>query len=115
MAAVLKEHPRAISGRLLPKSWRTRTRLAGLVEAISKRFWTQFKITRIDFNAWSYSLCTACAACLALYISFSLKLDESHWGRMTEELAIVVTMWSLVRIALFTTGSNFAAKRQCHV
>jgi uncharacterized membrane protein YccC len=83
MAAVLKEHPRAISGRLLPKSWRTRTRLAGLVEAISKRFWTQFKITRIDFNAWSYSLCTACAACLALYISFSLNLDESHWAFTT--------------------------------
>jgi uncharacterized membrane protein YccC len=83
MEAVLKQHPRASGGRLLPKSWRTRTRLAGLVEAISKRFWTQFKIPRIDFNAWSYSLCTACAACLALYISFSLNLDESHWAFTT--------------------------------
>jgi hypothetical protein len=31
-----QQQPRAIGGRLLPKSWRARTRLAGLLEAISK-------------------------------------------------------------------------------
>jgi uncharacterized membrane protein YccC len=41
------------------------------------------KILKIDFNAWSYSLRTACAACLALYISFSLNLDDSHWAFTT--------------------------------
>jgi uncharacterized membrane protein YccC len=79
----LQQHPWAIGGRLLSPSWRTRTRPAGLVEAISKHFWTQLKTSKIDFNAWSYSLRTACAACLALYISFSLNLDESHWAFTT--------------------------------
>ena len=94
MEAVLKQNDRIsrsryqlrrrpIGGRLLSPSWRTRTRPAGLVEAISKHFWTQLKTSKIDFNAWSYSLRTACAACLALYISFSLNLDESHWAFTT--------------------------------
>ena len=94
MEAVLKQnerisrsryqlHRRPIGGRLLSSSWRTRTRLAGLGEALSKHFWTPLKTSKIDFNAWSYSLRTACAACLALYISFSLNLDESHWAFTT--------------------------------
>jgi uncharacterized membrane protein YccC len=78
-----QQHPQAIGGRLLSPSWRMRTRLAGLVEATSKHFWTQLKTSKIDFNAWSYSFRTACAACLALYISFSLNLDESHWAFTT--------------------------------
>jgi uncharacterized membrane protein YccC len=94
MEAVLKQNDRIsrsryqlrrrpIGGRLLSPLWRTRTRLAGLSEAISKHFWTPLKTSKIDFNAWSYSLRTACAAFLALYISFSLNLDGSHWAFTT--------------------------------
>jgi C4-dicarboxylate-specific signal transduction histidine kinase len=97
MEAVLKQHPRAIGGRLLPKSWRTRTRLAGLVEAVSKRFWTQFKIPRIDFNAWSYSLCTACAACLALQkrAEYERKRAEEALQKAQAELAHVTRVTTL--------------------
>ena len=97
MEAVLKQHPRAIGGRLLPKSWRTRTRLAGLVEAVSKRFWTQFKIPRIDFNAWSYSLCTACVACLALQkrAEYERKRAEEALQKAQAELAHVTRVTTL--------------------
>jgi uncharacterized membrane protein YccC len=57
--------------------------VACLGEAISKHFWTQLKTPKIDYNAWSYSIRTGCAACLALYISFSLNLDGCHWALTT--------------------------------
>ena len=78
-----QQHPRAAGRRFLSPSSTTRTKLAGLGEAISKHFWTQFKTSKIDYNAWSYSLRTGCAACLALYISFSLNLDGCHWAFTT--------------------------------
>jgi len=37
----------------------------------------------LDYKAWGYALRAACASCLALYISFSLNLDESHWAFTT--------------------------------
>ena len=37
----------------------------------------------IDYDAWIYTLRAACASCLALYISFSLNLDGSHWAFAT--------------------------------
>jgi uncharacterized membrane protein YccC len=37
----------------------------------------------LDYRAWTYSFRAACAACLALYISFSLSLDGSHWAFTT--------------------------------
>ena len=76
-------HRRAIGRRLLPLSRRQRIRIDVLVETMSKRFQTHLKIPKIDHNAWSYSLRTGCAAFLALYISFSLNLDESHWAFTT--------------------------------
>ena len=94
MEAVLKQndrisrsryqlHRRPIGRRLFPVSWRPRIGLDVLIEAISKRFGTQLRIPKIDYSAWSYSLRTGCAACLALYISFALNLDESHWAFTT--------------------------------
>jgi hypothetical protein len=94
MEAVLKQgntisprrdqpHRRAIGRPLLPRSRRPRIRLDGLVETISKRFGIRLRIPKIDYSAWGYSLRTACAACLALYISFSLNLDESSWAFTT--------------------------------
>jgi fusaric acid resistance family protein len=78
-----QQHPRAADRRFLSPSSTTRTKLAGLGEAISKHFWTQFKTSKIDYNAWSYSLRTGCAACLALYIAFALNLDGCHWAFTT--------------------------------
>jgi uncharacterized membrane protein YccC len=40
-------------------------------------------LPEIDCSAWTYSFRAACAACLALYISFSLSLDGSHWALTT--------------------------------
>src|SRR6266481_573649 len=56
-----------------------------------KRYRTQFldyfssriKIPKIDYDSWIYALRAACAGCLALYISFSLNLDGSHWALTT--------------------------------
>jgi uncharacterized membrane protein YccC len=76
-------HRRSIGRRLASASWRPRIWPDALVEAVSKRFGTQFKIPKIDYDAWSYALRTGCAACLALYISFALNLDESHWAFTT--------------------------------
>ena len=78
-----KKRLRATGARLFPSYWRAQTRLDGFVQTISKRFQTHLKIPKIDYNAWSYSLRTGCAAFLALYISFSLNLDESHWAFTT--------------------------------
>jgi uncharacterized membrane protein YccC len=106
-----QQHPRAIGGRPLSPSSRRRTRLAGLVEAISKHLWTPLKTSRIDYDAWSYSLRTACAACLALYISFSLNLDESHWAFTTcyivggERLQGKILAKSLARIVGTLVGA----------
>ena len=94
MEAVLKEgdrisrsryqlRRRAISRRLFPVSWRPRIGLDVLVGAISKRLGTQLRIPKIGYSAWSYAFRTGCAACLALYISFALNLDESHWAFTT--------------------------------
>lgn len=38
---------------------------------------------QLDHKAWGYALRAACASCLALYISFSLSLDGSHWAFTT--------------------------------
>ena len=38
---------------------------------------------QLDYKAWGYALHAGCASCLALYISFSLNLDESHWAFTT--------------------------------
>ena len=43
-------------------------------------FGTRISIPKIDYDAWIYALRAACAGCLALYISFSLNLDGSHWA-----------------------------------
>src|ERR1700739_1952159 len=43
-------------------------------------FGSRIKIPTIDYNAWIYALRAACAACLALYISFSLNIDGSDWA-----------------------------------
>jgi hypothetical protein len=104
MEAVLKQgkrisprrfqhHPRAAGRRLLSPSstdvakamsvQRTRTRLADSGEGILKHLWTPLKASKIDYNAWSYSLRTGCAACLALYIAFALNLDGCHWAFTT--------------------------------
>jgi uncharacterized membrane protein YccC len=37
----------------------------------------------LDYRTWTYSMRAACAACLALFISFSLSLDSSHWAFTT--------------------------------
>jgi uncharacterized membrane protein YccC len=94
MEAVLKQgdrisrrpyqpHRRAIRRRLFPVSWRPRVGLDVLAGTISKHFGTPLRIPKIDYSAWGYGLRTGCAACLALYISFSLNLDESHWAFTT--------------------------------
>jgi uncharacterized membrane protein YccC len=46
-------------------------------------FGSLIKVPRIDRDAWIYALRAACAGCLALYISFSLNLDGSHWALTT--------------------------------
>ena len=46
-------------------------------------FGSRMGIPKIDFDAWIYALRAACAGCLALYISFSLNLDGSHWALTT--------------------------------
>src|SRR5260370_41092610 len=46
-------------------------------------FSSRIKIPKIDYDAWIYALRAACAGCLALYISFSLNLDGSHWALTT--------------------------------
>jgi uncharacterized membrane protein YccC len=46
-------------------------------------FGTRISIPKIDYDAWIYALRAACAGCLALYISFSLNLDGSHWALTT--------------------------------
>jgi hypothetical protein len=48
-----------------------------------KDFRPHWRVPQIDHNAWGYAIRTACASCLALYISFSLNLDESHWAFTT--------------------------------
>ena len=49
----------------------------------SHSYRSQTKFPRLDYKAWGYALRAACASCLALYISFSLNLDESHWAFTT--------------------------------
>ncbi|MBV8227579.1 MAG: FUSC family protein [Verrucomicrobia bacterium] len=44
---------------------------------------SQKKFPQLDYKAWGYALRAACASCLALFISFSLNLDESHWAFTT--------------------------------
>src|ERR1700740_1215406 len=44
---------------------------------------SRIKIPTIAYEAWIYALRVACAGCLALYISFSLNLDGSHWALTT--------------------------------
>jgi uncharacterized membrane protein YccC len=73
MEAVLEREIGKSSKLFKKRQWATGARL----------FQTHLKIPKIDYNAWSYSLHTGCAACLALYISFSLNLDESHWAFTT--------------------------------
>jgi uncharacterized membrane protein YccC len=46
-------------------------------------FGSRIKIPTIDYDAWIYALRAASAGCLALYISFSLNLDGSHWALTT--------------------------------
>ena len=46
-------------------------------------FGSRIRIPTIDFDAWIYALRAAWAGCLALYISFSLNLDGSHWALTT--------------------------------
>ena len=41
------------------------------------------EIPKIDCDAWIYALRAACVGCLALYISFALDLDGSHWALTT--------------------------------
>jgi len=49
----------------------------------SHSYRSQTKFPQVDYRAWGYALRAACASCLALYISFSLNLDESHWAFTT--------------------------------
>jgi uncharacterized membrane protein YccC len=61
------------------------------MKRVLQRYGTQFldyfgsriKIPTIDYDAWIYALRAASAGCLALYISFSLNLDGSHWALTT--------------------------------
>jgi hypothetical protein len=61
------------------------------MQFVPERYGTQFlayfgspiNVPRIDGDAWIYALRAACAGCLALYISFSLNLDGSHWALTT--------------------------------
>jgi uncharacterized membrane protein YccC len=46
-------------------------------------FGSRIRIPTFDFDAWIYAFRAACAGCLALYISFSLNLDGSHWALTT--------------------------------
>jgi uncharacterized membrane protein YccC len=65
--------------------------MAKLMNLALDRYGTQFldylrpriNIPKIDWGAWIYALRAACAGCLALYISFSLNLDGSHWALTT--------------------------------
>lgn len=65
--------------------------MAKFMHLVLERYGTQFiayfgsliKVPRIDCDAWIYALRAACAGCLALYISFSLNLDGSHWALTT--------------------------------
>jgi uncharacterized membrane protein YccC len=49
----------------------------------SQSYRPETKFPQLDYTAWGYALRAACASCLALYISFSLNLDESHWAFTT--------------------------------
>jgi uncharacterized membrane protein YccC len=56
------------------------------LERFGKRlgsFQPRIRMPELDYRAWTYSLRAACAACLALFISFSLSLDSSHWAFTT--------------------------------
>jgi uncharacterized membrane protein YccC len=46
-------------------------------------FSSRIKVPTINYDAWIYALRAAGAGCLALYISFSLSLDGSHWALTT--------------------------------
>lgn len=64
--------------RNVPMCWRVKKGLERYGKRILGSFRPRIRMSEIDYNAWTYSLRAACAACLALYISFSLNLDGSH-------------------------------------
>jgi uncharacterized membrane protein YccC len=49
----------------------------------SHSYRSQIKFPQLDYKAWGYAVRATCASCLALYISFSLNLDGSHWAFTT--------------------------------
>src|ERR1700722_19147889 len=91
---------------------------------IGKRNFT-LRIPTIDFDAWIYALRAACAGCLALYISFSLNLDGSHWalttcyivgserqsGRILAKSAARMVGTLVGVVASFTLVNSFAQER----
>jgi uncharacterized membrane protein YccC len=72
-----------VGPRIFPSSSWVKKGLNSLGKATSGSCSSQTKIPELDYNAWGYALRAACASCLALYISFSLNLDGSHWAFTT--------------------------------
>jgi hypothetical protein len=98
----------------VPSSYWNRTLERGKTTARSHR--AQTKLPKMDYKSWGYALRAACASCLALYISFSLNLDGSHWAFTTcyiiggERQNGRVLAKSLARIVgtLIGAGASFA-------
>jgi uncharacterized membrane protein YccC len=63
--------------------WQVKKGLQRHGERILGSFPPRIRMPAIDYGAWIYTLRAACASCLALYISFSLNLDGSHWAFTT--------------------------------
>ncbi|HYY27712.1 MAG TPA: FUSC family protein [Chthoniobacterales bacterium] len=63
--------------------WHVKKGLQRYGEKILGSFPRRIRMPAIDQGAWIYTLRAACASCLALYISFSLNLDGSHWAFTT--------------------------------
>jgi uncharacterized membrane protein YccC len=80
MDPLQKDPPAGIDVRQqATRSWLCRDR--GNTTSHSYPLRTNFP--QLDYKAWGYALHAGCASCLALYISFSLNLDESHWAFTT--------------------------------
>lgn len=71
------------SERHLSVGWQVKKGLQRYGERILGSFPPRISMPAIDYGAWIYALRAACASCLALYISFSLNLDGSHWAFVT--------------------------------
>jgi uncharacterized membrane protein YccC len=65
----------------MASSYSNRTPERGNTTSHSYR--SQTKFPQLDYKAWGYALRATCAACLALYISFTLNLDGSNWAFTT--------------------------------